>query len=253
MKNQYFGDINDYRKYGLLRAILQASGVRMLLTWMLTPDDGSTNGAFVAYLQQPAKWSRFDPFLFNKLKTILAECQERNVQLVEKTHLLPNTDYFSAFVPDSATGREDWFNALLEAAGPAEFVFLDPDNGFEVKSKPFGSRQSSRYLYWGEAEALWNEGKSLLICQHFIPEKRAHFIQRMLKALKDCTPGSCVEAFSTANVVYLMALQPHHLQYHKAILDTLDRKWGGEILRCKLKAAPYARRPTATRPFQALR
>ena len=33
MKDQYFGDINDYRKYGLLRPIIASSG------WMLTPDD----------------------------------------------------------------------------------------------------------------------------------------------------------------------------------------------------------------------
>ena len=34
MKDQYFGDINDYRKYGILRA-LQSKGQRTLLVaWM---------------------------------------------------------------------------------------------------------------------------------------------------------------------------------------------------------------------------
>ena len=42
MKDQYFGDINDYRKYGLLRAITASSGLRLLVVWMLTPDEGST-------------------------------------------------------------------------------------------------------------------------------------------------------------------------------------------------------------------
>ena len=38
MKDQYFGDINDYRKYGILRA-LQSKGQRTLLVaWMLTPE-----------------------------------------------------------------------------------------------------------------------------------------------------------------------------------------------------------------------
>jgi hypothetical protein len=252
MKNQYFGDINDYRKYGLLRAILQASGIRMLLAWMLTPDDGSTDGNFVSYLQNPAKWSHFDPFLYNKLKLLLEDERQRRVRLIEKTGLLPKAAYFCEHVPESATGRKAWFQSLLEAAEHVDFVFLDPDNGLEVKSSPYGARQSPKYLYWREVEELWRHGKSLLIYQHFIREKREPFMQRMLQALKEATPGSFVEAFATSHVVFLMALQPEHLQYHKAILDTLDMRWRGEIRHRKLKSAPYARRPVARRPFVPL-
>ncbi|MDO8501594.1 MAG: hypothetical protein Q7S20_07100 [Gemmatimonadaceae bacterium] len=50
MKHQYFGDVNDYRKYGLLRILQQASGLRLGVCWMLTPDDTRTDGKFVAYL-----------------------------------------------------------------------------------------------------------------------------------------------------------------------------------------------------------
>ena len=132
MKNQYFGDINDYRKYGLLRAILQASGVRMLLAWMLTPDDGSTDGRFVSYLQNPNKWSRFDPFLFNKLKTLLEDECQRRVGLIEKTDLLPNAAYFCEHVPESFTGRKAWFQSLLEAAEHNDFIVaLDSDSQLE--------------------------------------------------------------------------------------------------------------------------
>lgn len=58
MKNQYFGDINDYRKYSLLRAIIRAGGFRIMAAWMLTPDDASTDGKFVSYLENPDKWAR---------------------------------------------------------------------------------------------------------------------------------------------------------------------------------------------------
>jgi len=37
MKNQYFGDINDYRKYGLLRCFAEA-GLNIGVCWMLTPE-----------------------------------------------------------------------------------------------------------------------------------------------------------------------------------------------------------------------
>ena len=36
MKDQYFGDINDYRKYGLLRVITASSGLQLLVAWMLS-------------------------------------------------------------------------------------------------------------------------------------------------------------------------------------------------------------------------
>jgi len=39
MKNQYFGDVNDYRKYGLLRALQSTWDGSLLVAWMLTPDD----------------------------------------------------------------------------------------------------------------------------------------------------------------------------------------------------------------------
>ena len=253
MKNQYFGDINDYRKYGLLRAILQASGLPMLVAWMLTPDDGSTDGQFVSYLQKPNKWSRFDPFLYNKLKALLANDQDRKVSLIEKTPLLPGVEYFYDTVPDAGLDRRAWFDALLASAQDSEFIFLDPDNGLEVKSRPYGARHSSKYLYWHEVEALWSAGKSLLIYQHFIREKRDSFVQRMMTALKESTPGSSVEAFTTPHVVFLMALQPKHQRVRKAIRDTVKMRWDGEIHRQRMKSARRFLRPVKQRRIQAIR
>ena len=68
MKHQYFGDINDYRKYGLIRAIHSAGELRTLVAWMLTRDDGRTDGQTIGYLNQPDRWESFDPDLFNALR-----------------------------------------------------------------------------------------------------------------------------------------------------------------------------------------
>src|SRR5215207_4939479 len=68
MKNQYFGDINDYRKYGLLRVLSDAGTVSTGVSWMLTPSDRLAHGQFVSYLNQPHKWRRFDPELFDFLR-----------------------------------------------------------------------------------------------------------------------------------------------------------------------------------------
>jgi len=206
MKDQYFSDINDYRKYGLLRAILRVSGFCFLVAWMLTPNDGSTGGKFISYLESPDTWPPHDPILFRKIKELLSSGSERRIGLIENTNLLPNVEYFSSLVPDAAFERGFCFDSLVRQAHGSNFVFLGPDNGLEVKSRPYGCKGSSKYLYWREVDALWHSGKSLLIYQHFIREERLHFIQRMLKTLSDTVPDSFVEAFATPHVVFFMAL-----------------------------------------------
>lgn len=44
MKDQYAGDINDYRKYGLLRTITESSDLSLAVCWMLTAPDGRRDG-----------------------------------------------------------------------------------------------------------------------------------------------------------------------------------------------------------------
>ncbi len=241
MKNQYFGDINDYRKYGLLRAIVRCSRLRLLVAWMLTPDDGSTDGKFISYLENPAKWAHHDPILFQGLKGLVDSARQRVVSMIESSELLGQAGYFSLIVPDAATERSQWFKSLEEEVKLYDFVFLDPDNGLEVKSRPYGAKNSSKFLYWREVEALWSSGKSLLIYQHFVREKRVTFIQRMLEALKSATPESFVEAFSTPHVMFLMALQPKHHSLHAEIVEAVQERWAGQIQHWELIRAQRVR------------
>jgi hypothetical protein len=67
MKNQCFGDISDYRKYGLLRILSAGGEISSGVCWMLTPSDGRTDGQFLRYLDQRARWRGFDPELFDHL------------------------------------------------------------------------------------------------------------------------------------------------------------------------------------------
>jgi hypothetical protein len=229
MKNQYFGDINDYKKYGLLRSIIRITGFRVLIAWMLTPDDGGPDGNLTAYLHNLKDYRYHDPVLFDGLRAMSLATSNRSVGLIESTNLLPKVTYFSAMTPDSAAERAKWFDSLVAHADHSDMVFLDPDNGLQVKSRPYGRKYSSKFLYWHEVERLWSVGQSLLIYQHFIREKRPIFVQRMLEALQQRTPGSLVEAFSTANVVFLMALQPRHQELHGGIVETVQAHWQARI------------------------
>lgn len=49
VKHQYVGDVSDYRKYGLVRALSWGGANRVAVCWMLTPSDGSSDGGKLAY------------------------------------------------------------------------------------------------------------------------------------------------------------------------------------------------------------
>ncbi|MEO1929451.1 MAG: hypothetical protein ABGX51_03660 [Gammaproteobacteria bacterium] len=229
MKNQYFGDINDYRKYGLLRSIMSVSNLNTLIAWMLTENDGSSDGKFIKYLSNPEKWEKYDKNLYLGIGNILQKNEKREVSLIENSGILNESRFYSKLVPDEESSRKLWFSELIEKSKNTELVFLDPDNGIEIKSKKKGTKNSSKYVYWNEVSALWSSGKSLLIYQHFIREKRSLFIERMLKLLSEKTEGSIVEAFSTPNVVFLLALQPEHHCYHESIVHSVQKTWVNQI------------------------
>ena len=128
MKNQYFCDVNDYRKYGLIRLLQRQGGLKTLIGWMLTADDGRSDGKFTEYLGDHSRWSRFDPELYAQLRSWVGDGGVRSVGLIERSRLLGNTRYFSEIVPDTLLERRRYHRRLMRAPEGHQLVFLDPDN-----------------------------------------------------------------------------------------------------------------------------
>ena len=229
MKDQYFGDINDYRKYGILRALQSKGQATLLVAWMLTPDDGSRDGGFRSYLEDPATWKHYDPELFVGLGSLVQSVPAPKVSLMEKAGLLPNTLYYSKFVPDKRDLRDVWRCGLLDAARNVDLVFVDPDNGIEIPSKPIGRKDSSKYVAWQEIQALWQRGCSILIYQHFPREPHEVFSTRMVSELKRRTGASFTEAFRTPRVLFLLAVQERHRPGVRDTILFLQQRWCGQI------------------------
>ena len=229
MKNQYFGDINDYRKYGLLRALQSDGQGNLLVAWMLTPDDGGRDGGFRSYLKDSDRWRRYDPPLFDSLVALHQAGSVPDVRIIERSGLLPNTSFFSAVVPDARSARDIWRKGLFDAARNVDLAFVDPDNGIEVPSKPVGRRGSSKYVAWDEIEVLWASGCSVLIYQHFRRERRQAFAERMLSELRRRTGAGFTEAFRTPQVLFMLAVQGRHELGVRAALPLLEQRWSGQI------------------------
>lgn len=207
MKHQYVGDINDYRKYALLRALSADGQNRIGMCWMLTPDDDGADGGKLAYLQQPERFRHFDPELFDILAHAASEPDRRRLQTIEDSGAVPGALHCNELLPDDMSGRATFMERCASQLGDTELVFFDPDNGLEV-SLPKGRKNSSKYLYLDEVAAFYEAGKSLLIYQHFPRVERSTFVAQRTEQLRVVASGCAVCAFTTAHVVFFLLVHP---------------------------------------------
>ena len=229
MKDQYFGDINDYRKYGLIRQLNGEGDIKTGICWMLTPPDGKTDGKFVSYLSNAKKWKKYDPSLYEFLHKSVAILKIRQVKEIENSSLLKNTIFYSEVLKDKLAERQSYFKELEVRFGDTEFIFFDPDNGLEVKSKPVGRKNSSKYLYWNELSSFYSQGKSILVYQHFPFEKRDQFIERISEDILNRTFASKVYSYRTPYVVFFLACQKKHIDFMEEKTKLVVDIWGKQI------------------------
>lgn len=227
MKHQYFGDVNDFRKYGLLRTLQRETGLRLAVYWMLTPDDQRTDGQFVSYLGQASKWRAYDTELFDVLAEVVPS--GRTLRHVEERQVLHGSVLIDRGVPDDRVLRATHFRGVLQELAGAELVFFDPDNGIEVPSCPPGRKDSSKYVAWSELIATYNAGRSLLIYQHFPRQARGVFVTETANKLRERTGAHGVTCFQTANVAFFLVAQPVHEEAMKRGSKEVDRIWGNQI------------------------
>lgn len=208
VKDQYVGDINDYRKYALLRALSSGGTNYIGVCWMLTPSDGRTDGNKLAYLQQPERHRHVDPELFDILVYAAVEPNRRRLATIEDSGAIPGAVYHNDFLTDELAGRHTFMGRCAYKFREIDLIFFDPDNGLEVSSLSKGRKNSSKYLYLDEVAAFYASGKSLLIYQHFPRVERAVFLARCAERLRAAAPGASLWAFTTAHVVFLLLLHP---------------------------------------------
>ena len=173
MKNQYFGDSNDCFKYDLLIFLSQANqltGIRRLTTvWLLTPDDRSGDGGKTKYEQGVQRESLYR-FLQKCLKT-----KKREVAALSEYFRRNTFDFeYCAYGDRPDLGftdreRESYFQRIPERYLESAVVFLDPDNGLEVKSA--GRSNLHKYVTYDEVGSLFRrmDDRSVLVIYQHLP------------------------------------------------------------------------------------
>jgi hypothetical protein len=193
MQNRYVGDVGDFAKFALLRAIAGSTNLRLAVIWYLYSDeDHNADGRHISYLRDRA-FAQLDPELHAALGR-LVDNGRRSVRAVAAAKILPpNTTYFTGLVSDRAgalrvlraergRSRAAWLKKALKVAHGHELVFLDPDNGIETASVQRNSPKSGKYAYWNELEAFWAQGHSLIVYHHL---NRTMTVARQAKVLSE--------------------------------------------------------------------
>ena len=214
MKDQYVGDIGDYGKYALLRALVKDNSYPSLwINWYMThnddPDDKNKHddGKFIKYLESKPDSSEYKSFqkldeeLFEKLRTHLCSpCgkvsdEKRKISTIEDNEILHNATFFNDMLDyrkKNATEREacrlNWFNHSLEALKEIEqpgIIFLDPDNGLdpntniEIKSSTPTKEKGNKYVTYCEAQQYYEKAKvALVIYNHRDRSSDGRYIKR---------------------------------------------------------------------------
>ncbi len=229
MKDQYFGDVNDYRKYGLLRAF-SAAGLRLGVCWMLTPSDGSADGKHTGYWQEPNRWRKFDPELYAALAQCAGNAALRRVANAPAWNLLPNAVYFTQMLSDSREHRASFFLAAHAALSAADLVFFDPDTGIAGKSRVLGRKDSSKYLWWSEVSSVFATGQSVLLYQHWHHKDRESQVEASVTALREHTGAPLICTFRTSFVLFLLAAQESHVTASQEALTVVATRWQGQLV-----------------------
>ena len=95
MQDNYVGDIGDYGKYGLLRAIC-SEGISLSVNWYkVTPKKlgHQDDGKYIGYLSKSQIYRAYDCPLFDSLHEIVCLDNDRRIQRVEEANLF-SAKYF---------------------------------------------------------------------------------------------------------------------------------------------------------------
>lgn len=176
MQDRYAGDIGDFVKLGLLRAI--SEGRRLGIAWYRFPDEShNSDGRHISYLSKPQIYSSLDPELFRHLQTVVAGTRTIESLL----GVLPGAassdallDLASVPVRERRQWRYDWFARVQSDLKECDIVFADPDNGIvDDDDHRKGRARFGKQIPLEEVKSL-ARGRCAIVYHHNTRKKGGH-------------------------------------------------------------------------------
>ena len=192
MQNWYVGDVGDYVKLAILRAL--SPGRHLGIAWWLFPDERhKADGRHLTYLDRPGEWRKYDPALFEGLWAIRKR-GVRHIRYLEQ--LFPDACFASELIPSNIqpsshrpVERHRWFRRVIERLEGANLVFVDPDNGIAPDGFRLTERKSGKSISLAEISELARPNRSLVIYHHQTRRAGGHLdeLRFLAKQLKERT------------------------------------------------------------------
>jgi len=173
MQDRYAGDIGDFGKFALLRA-LEGAGLSVGVNWYKSdtaPDEKHADGKYPI----PKNYGQCDPELYERLSEI--HKRDGSIAKLQEAKLLRSDKYFGEVTPPKSD-RAAWQSWALEALGGCNLAFLDPDNGLSVCSVRESSPKSAKYVYIDEITDYIAAGKSVMLYNHRQRKKPKNIFRR---------------------------------------------------------------------------
>lgn len=186
MQDRYAGDIGDYGKFGMLRA-LASKGLSIGVNWYkvetLQDELGTNDGGKLI----PTKLATCDEELAAALRAVsMSAC--RSIELLEAGDLVPGARYWSFPVP--VEGRARWHEGALSCLANTDVVFLDPDNGLLVKSVGKRSAKSPKYTFYEEVADYVLRGQSVVVYNHRSRKAAGEYFGEIHQRLRAAVPDA---------------------------------------------------------------
>lgn len=153
------------------------------IVWFLVPDEAhNSDGMHTSYLNKTA-FRPCDPKMYDALRNIIAKGYRSVLSIRSSDIFPPHSVYVDAVLDyDGIVGqkarlehRQSWLENALAQTAECDLVFLDPDNGFEVKSVPLHARKGPKYVGWAEVGRFLERDQSLVVYHHLNRTASASF------------------------------------------------------------------------------
>lgn len=242
MQDRYAGDIGDYGKIALLKA-LQAQGLSIGVNWYKTNALENEKNPDGSYKQDdgkyaiPEKYWSCDQTLAKKLLDIF-HSKNRSISALEEADLIPRAIYYNE--PVTVNNRGIWHKTALEKLRYADIVFLDPDNGMLIKSVGKGSIRSVKYTFYEEVHDYINQSHSVLIYNHRSRKPEEKYFHEICERLQchtdiasDCILKITFPKFSVRDYLAIPVSEEHSKKIQQAFADMEQGIWG-ELGVCRI-------------------
>lgn len=231
MQNRYTGDIGDFAKLGLLRA-LRSAGLTIGVNWYLVPDESHNDDG--RYTKYPTL-RKCDEELWDQLNAIV-DSDQRKVSKLETASILEagfysqTLDFSQKNKSERNAIRNNWHASALDHLKNLDVVFVDPDNGLLVPSA-LGSAKENKFVTTNELAAYYQQRSTVIYYQHKARRPNTFYTDQHLTLLRrpefQAATGFGLIFNKTSKRYFFFLVRPEHQDLIRKTLHLfMASPWG---------------------------